>query len=125
MPEYPRAFTESFAPDKLIAGLTQIATWNGVLVSGQNLRRGAVVGRITASGKVTLSASAASDGSQVPFGILADDYDATGADRANVGVYVKGEFNENAVILGAGHTLASVRDPLRSVGVLLKPAVPA
>ncbi|MFZ6761310.1 head decoration protein [Pseudoroseomonas sp. WGS1072] len=117
--------SEIYTPDKLIAGLTQIATWNGVLISGQNLKRGAVVGRITASGKVTLSASASSDGSQVPFGILADDYDASAVDLGNVGVYVKGEFNENAVILGAGHTLVSVRDPLRDAGIVLKGSIAA
>ena len=38
-----------------------------------------VVGRVTASSKYVLSASAAADGSQTPAGILSDDIDATGA----------------------------------------------
>lgn len=117
--------SESYESDRLIAGLTQVATWDEVLVSGQNLKRGAIVGRISDSGKVALSISAATDGSQVPFGILASDYDASAADLGNVGVYVEGEFNENAVILGSGHTVASVRDALRDVGILLKRSTPS
>lgn len=125
MPQYPRKFDESYAPDRLIAGLTQQVTENRILLSGQNLKRGAVVGLITASGKVTLSASAASDGSQVPYGVLLDDYDASGGDLAGCGVIIKAEVNERALILGTGHTLDSIRGPLRDAGIFLKPSVPA
>jgi pantothenate kinase type III len=125
MPQYPRTISEAYAVDKLVAGLTQLVSINKTLISGQNLARGTVVGVITTSGKITQSLSASADGSQTPYGILADDYDATGADRANCAVYVKGEFNENAVILGTGHTIASVREGLRDAGIFLKPAVPA
>lgn len=123
MPQIPRKFEENFAPDKLIAGLTQQVTWNGTLISGQNLKRGAVVGKITSGGKLTLSLSASSDGSQVPYGVLLDDYDASGGDLANVGVIIKGEVNENALILGASHTLASIREGLRDQGLYLVPAI--
>ncbi|MBP0492175.1 head decoration protein [Roseomonas indoligenes] len=125
MPQYPRSFSESYAPDRLIAGLTQIVTENMVLLSGQNLKRGTIVGRITASGKATISAAAASDGSQVPYGILLDDYDATAGDLGGCGVMVKGEFNDNAVIFGAGHTVLTVHDALRDGGIFLKPSVHA
>jgi hypothetical protein len=125
MREYPRKFDESYAPDRLIAGLTQQVTWNGVLLAGQNLLRGAVLGKITASGKLTLSLSASSDGSQVPYGVLLDHYDATAGDLANVGVIIKGEVNENALILGASHTLATIREGLRDQGLYLVPTVTA
>ena len=118
----PQKATYSFAPDNLVAGITQLVSWDFTLVSGQNLKRGALLGRITASGKLTLSTSAAGDGSQTPFAILIDDTDASGGD-VNCGVYVKGEFDENKVILGTGHTAASVRDALRDAGIYLKPAV--
>ena len=124
MAQTPSVVTETYAPDKLIAGLTQPVTFGRTLISGQNLARGSVVGIITASGKATLSLSASSDGSEVPYGILADDYDASGGDKANCAVYVKGEFNENAITLGTGHTVASVREGLRDLGIYLKPSVP-
>jgi hypothetical protein len=125
MPQYPYQTSNTYTPDRLIAGLTQIVTENCVLLSGQNLKRGTVVGKITASGKVTISASASSDGSQVPYGILLDDYDATAADLGGCGVMVKGEVNDNAIILGTGHTILTVHDALRDGGIFLKPSVHA
>lgn len=120
----PRSTTFAQTVDRLIAGNTQLVSWDETLIAGQNLKRGALVGRITASGKLTLSTSAATDGSQAPIGILLDDYDATAGD-VNCGIYVKGEFNQLAVIFGAGHTAASTKNALRNLGIFLKPAVPA
>ena len=87
------------------------------LVAGQNLQRGALLGRITASGKLTLSTSAAGDGSQTPVGILVHDRNAT-AD-AEVLIYVRGDFNQDRVIYGAGHTPDSVRAGLADRGIFL------
>ncbi|MFN3261642.1 MAG: head decoration protein [Pikeienuella sp.] len=56
-----------------------------IIISGQNVKIGAVLGQITASGKWTLSAPGASDGSQAPKGVLVHaDVDATGGDAAGV-----------------------------------------
>lgn len=74
--------------------------------------------------KHKLSAAAAVDGSQEPDAILVEDTDATAAD-IDVGLYVGGEFNENAITFGAGHTADSVRDALRDKGIILKKGVPA
>jgi hypothetical protein len=125
MPQFPRTFTDTYTPDRLIAGLTQIITENMTLLAGAALLRGSVVGRITASGKVTLSASAASDGSQVPYGILADDYDATAGDVPNAAVMVKGEFDIGSLTFGTGQTATTVHDALRDAGIYLKTAWPA
>lgn len=126
MPQYPhQGLVEVYAPDNLIAGLTQIVTENMVLAQGQTLQRGTLVGRITASGKATIATAAASDGSQNPYGILLDDYDASAADLGGCGVMVKGEFNDHALILGTGLTVLSVHDALRSNGIFLKPSVHA
>lgn len=125
MTQIPGMTVETYAPNKLVAGLTQLVTENMVLAAGAALPRGAVVGRITVTGKATLATAAATDGSQVPYGILADYYDATLADVGNAAVHVKGEFNENAITLGAGMTLAAVHDALRDGGIFLKPVVPA
>jgi len=125
MTQIPGMTVEAYSPDQLVAGLTQLVTENMVLAADAALPRGAVVGRITASGKATLATAATTDGSQVPYGILADFYDASLADVGNAAVHVKGEFNENVITLGAGLTLASVHDALRDGGIFLKSVVPA
>ena len=122
MPQYPSQSSESYTPDRLVAGLTQLVSETGTLTGGQALPRGALVGRITASRKFTLSTAAATDGSQVPYGVLLDDYDATAGD-VGCGVYVKGEFNPNAMTFGAGQTQAGLHDALRGMGIFLKPVV--
>lgn len=76
------------------------------------------------SGKLVKSLAASADGSQIPSAVLATNVDATSADASAV-TYVTGELNEGAVILGAGHTLASVKPALAARGVHLKPAVEA
>jgi hypothetical protein len=74
--------------------------------------------------KYKMSLAAAVDGSQVPSGILVKDTDASGGD-VDTSIYVAGEFNENAVTLGTGHTADSIRDTLRSWNLYLKKAVTA
>ena len=123
--QYPHQAIETYTPDNLVAGVTQLVSETGTLAAGQALPRGALIGRITASGKFTLSLAAATDGSQNPYGILLDDYDATAGDLAGAGVYVKGEFNPNAMTFGAGQTPAGLHDALRTLGIFLKPVVPA
>lgn len=90
----------------------------GTLASGQNLKRGALVGRITTGGKYVLSLAAASDGSQAPAGVLVHDTDATAGDVEAL-VYQRGDFNQAAMTFGTGHTPASVRDALRDAGIFI------
>ena len=73
----------------------------------------------SASGKYITSLTAAVDGSQTPVAILADDCDASAAD-ALAGVYMTGEFNSNALTLGAGWTTATVTNSLRAFGIFVK-----
>ncbi|MEX1185315.1 MAG: head decoration protein [Gemmatimonadaceae bacterium] len=68
--------------------------------------------------KYLRSASAATDGSERPVAILAEDCDATSAD-AECLVYERGDFNESALNFGTGHTAATVRDALRLLGITL------
>lgn len=118
----PRFGTDLYNPDRLIQGENPI-TQGVTILSGQVLVRGAVLGMITASGKYILSLSAAADGSQTPRAICAVDVDATGADKAGQ-VFVSGEFDESALVFGTGHTAATVREPLRAVGIFTKTVVP-
>jgi len=116
---------EVYTPDNLIAGTTQTVAESVTIASSAALVRGAVLGKISASGKFILSASAAIDGSQTPDVILAEDCDASAGDVTNVAVYVKGEFNENVLSFGTGHSATSVKAPLRDVGIYTKSALKA
>jgi hypothetical protein len=114
----PKFSTENFVPDKLIAGDFPIRTIDVTIAAGQNLIRGALLGKITASGKYVLSVAAAGDGSQTPVAILAEDVDATAGDKAGI-AYISGDFNANELSYGAGHTQESVRPGLRDLNIYL------
>ena len=78
--------------DQLLAGSTELLSEYGiVLISGQNLTRGAPLGRITTSGKYTEWDPNASDGSQNFAAVLAEDVDASSGDEKGVG-YFSGRF---------------------------------
>ena len=81
----------SYKPCNLVAGeyprIERIVT----IAAGVDLTKGAVLGRVTASGKFALSASASSDGTELPDAILAEDVFASSNDVQAV-VYFSGEF---------------------------------
>ena len=111
--------SDVFTPDRLIADDADDIIGKGItLVAGQNLTRGAVLGKITASGKYTLSLAAASDGSQNPSVILAQDCDASLGDAA-AAAYFSGVFNGSALTIGTGHTTATVTDALRGLSIMI------
>lgn len=70
-------------PGHFIAGEANFwrSRQHDVLAAGQALVAGTVLGRITASKKVTAHTPGASDGSQNAMGILFEDTDATAEDR--------------------------------------------
>ena len=121
------AFTsDAFVPDRLVAGNAHLLAGRTITIAtGQGvLPRGAVLGKITASGKYALALAAANDGSQVPDLVLAESVDATAADAPGLG-YERGDFTAGALTLGTGHTVASIRDTLRSKGITLINSIPA
>ena len=116
---------ETYTPDNLFAGhvmpkVTDVMT----ILAGQNLVRGAVLGRITASGKGKLVDKDSVDGSQAVYAVLAESTDATAADKTSP-VFLTGEFNENAIIVGAGDTVADHKASARAVGIFIKSTVEA
>lgn len=115
--------TDSEYADQLLAhDSDSIRSLKVTLKSGQNLKRGALVGQITGSpAKYILSAKAAVDGSQGPtyMGILAQDCDASLADKECL-IYTQGSFNAHKIILGAGWTAANVFETLRGEGIMLE-----
>lgn len=82
-----------------------IAFDSGEVASGQNLQRGDVIGRVSASGQLVKSVQSASDGSQNPIGAMNHDCDATSG--AKPAVYVKGgDLDKTQVSFDASWTEA-------------------
>jgi hypothetical protein len=76
-------------------------------------------------GGLTKSLSAATDGSQNPYAVLAEDVNATSADVADVLIYTGGCLNSNKMTFGTAHTANSTKGALRSKGIILKTPVSA
>ncbi|MFL0805526.1 MAG: head decoration protein [Agarilytica sp.] len=107
-------FTEvgQLEPDGLIAGeFPRVSKYVTITGTGE-LRAGAVLGEIVADERYRLSASAATDGSQVPDAILAETIDLALGD-VSARVYLTGQYTREALTLGTGHTMATVRRVLR------------
>jgi hypothetical protein len=107
----------TYTPDSLFAGDFPVRTREVALTAGENLKRGALLGIVTADGKAKLSAAASSDGSQVPNCILAEDISAIV--DTQVVVYISGDFNDAALTYGAGHSVTSVYAGLRDLNIYL------
>lgn len=104
--------------DKLIAGNAHLLVSRKITIkSGQNVVRGAVLGK-DGDGKYLLSLSASNDGSQTPDLILAEDCDATAADKTAI-AYARGDFAIQALTIGTGHTAASITEGLRAKGITI------
>lgn len=114
-----------YKPDSLIAGDFPLRTIAVTVASGAGvLKRGAVLGEVTATKKHVLSASASTDGSQVVDCILLHDVDAASAD-APAQAYVSGDFNADQLVLGTGHTVEGVAKAFRKNSIFIKAAVAA
>jgi len=96
------------------------ATGGTAMVAGDSITIAVAAG----SNSYKLAAAAATDGSQTPAAILADDVDASGGDVVG-GIYLTGEFNTNALTFGAGITAAAAKAALRSSSIFLKTSVSA
>lgn len=108
----------SLSHDKLIAGNAHLLVSRKITIkSGQNVVRGAVLGK-DGDGKYLLSLSASNDGSQTPDLILAEDCDATAADKTAI-AYSRGDFAIQALTIGTGHTAASITEGLRAKGITI------
>ena len=110
--------------DKLIAGDKKLVTAVLILISGENVVRGEVLGQITASLKVNSSLNAAVDGSEVARFIAAEDMDATAGDK-EIMVYREGEFDDSEVTFGTGQTIANTTEDLANVSIHLKSTISA
>lgn len=105
--------------DNLFAGDFDVVTES--VTVGDNLVKGTVVGIITASKKAVAVDSSKSDGSEKPYGVLAEDAEADSIAT----VYLTGEFNENVLIFGGDDTAETHKRALREIGIFLKKNIEA
>lgn len=95
-----------------------VATKAETLITGQNLTAGAVVARITASGKLTQFVPAGTLGAQFVVGVLVHDCNATAADTP-CEIYVAGCFN-SAYLQWNGATAAQQAAALDTTKLMQK-----
>lgn len=106
--------------DSLIAGPQErIITDAVVIAAGQSLKRGAILGRVTADGTFKLCDATAKDGSENICAILVEDVDS-GSGAAPGVVYFEGEFNAAALVVKAGENIGVYRWPARAMGIYFR-----
>lgn len=117
--------TETYSYDNMIAGEFPVVTERVTIASGADLKRGTILGIVTASGKYAAADStdtgSSATGTAAPKAILLEDAAAGSADVANVLVAYTGEFNTASLIAKTGSTVAGFKAALREVGIFVKP----
>lgn len=113
----------NFHPTALYAGDFPRASRPVVIASGANqagapLKRGTVLGRVTATDKYIPSVKTATDGSQVPDAILLHEVDASAADQA-AKAYFTGEYAGEVMIFDASWSIATLEAAFRQAKVAI------
>ena len=108
--------TETYTPDNLMDPTFPHISGQETILTGNNLTRGTVLGKVTASGKCVAVDDSNSDGSQTAYAILAEDTDATSADKT-APVFLVGHFNENELTFGDDDDIDDHRATLRDIGI--------
>jgi hypothetical protein len=97
------------------------------VISGQNLAAGAVLGKITASGKYTAYNTAGADGSQNAAGVLYAAVNASAADTAGVAIVRHAVLAKEGLVWGASVTTQAHKDAayaaLKALTVVSRTAV--
>jgi hypothetical protein len=107
-----------YVTDQLIAVRFGLVTSSITLASG-SLARGTVLGQVTSTRNFIKSVATASDGSQVPVAVLADDANAS-AGPVVTSAYLAGEFFANRMTYDASWTLSTLTAALRDYGIFIK-----
>lgn len=103
--------------------------YNNSAYDAVTLRAGTIMGVVTGTGYIKPCLSTASDGSQIPRGILANDVIVAGGDIVNLSMCIGGDVaQENLIFQGSDNldtTISSVRyrDRLHTdCGIILVPS---
>lgn len=112
---------DTYTPDNLIAGNDVPVLTKAVKLQANQgvLKRGTVLGIITATGLAVPVNSANTDGSQNADCILAVDVDTTGGSNVVAEAYRSGHFNRQALIFGGDDTATDHEERLRELGIYL------
>lgn len=109
----PMQFRSSVEVDNLFAtSVIPVLSDFMTIGAGQTLKRGALVDE---------SGMLCGEGSDV-FAVVADDIDTTDATK-EVAVYLTGEFNEKALSVAEGATVAGLKQSARKVSIYIKPCM--
>lgn len=103
----------------LAAGDFPVVMDTGVIAADQQLKRGSVLGQITASKEYVLCTAAAEDGSQHPLAILDQDTDTTDG-VLSAPIRLTGQVLGRGLVLGEGLTLADVKATLRVFSIFIR-----
>lgn len=68
--------------------------------SGSTLSAGMMIGRVTANGKVKQCITTATDGSQIPIGILLADYTIAASASVDLTFGISGDVNSSLIVFG-------------------------
>lgn len=80
------------------------------------LAKGTVMGRVAATNKLLPLESGASDGSQFPVGVLADDYTVDAYDDATVSICVGGDVAAEKIVFANGTDTTATVVSSRTLG---------
>lgn len=111
-----------FVPDQLVSGPLQLVTDSVTIGVSGALKRGTVLGMVTATGAYIPSKKDATDGSEKPSAILVDNVDTTTTAQTG-GVYLMGEFNQHRLIFDATWTIAELKAKFRPLAIFLRDSI--
>lgn len=107
----------TYDPTALFAGAfpvrhRPVTVASGANAAGSPLKRGTLLGLVTATDKYIPCVKTAADGSQVPAAVLAYDLDASAADAVGP-AYFEGEFAGEIMTIDASWTIDTLQAALR------------
>lgn len=105
--------------DLLVTNNVHCVERGETILSGEVVARGMVMGKITATGKLVEVDDTLANGAQNPYGVMANDVDATAGDKVGP-VFIKGEFLEEKLTFGDNDTIDDHRVAMRDLGMLTK-----
>jgi hypothetical protein len=91
--------TDNTLPSLLLAGEHSFHQETFSAAGALTFPKGMVLGRITASGKVTFYASGAVDGTQFPMGVLMNELITTGAGDTEIRIMLTGQVREDKLLV--------------------------
>lgn len=115
--------SESTSYDNLIAGTQKnLVTLPGTVRVYESFSRGALLGRLTSTGKWQVIDEDGASGCNL-FGIASEAVDTTAGAEVVTDIYVEGEFNANGVIFAYSDTVADWKTTLEAHNIYLRDSV--